>query len=199
MSDFYKSDSKLWSGLQLLQNGSSANGSFLSWKFPRLFYIQGSVIGIFQIWRSTRLLFTTEECHWPPPYRGGDILGLYTREGPEVALHLPKCLKPLIPRTPEATSRPTSAPSFARSTVPVKRRGVGYYKTNRFETAIKSEDAFTSGTDSDCTPNKQGGRGTELLRCWLWVHYFYQDAATSGGGGDPWSLCSQCRRWNWSS
>ena len=123
MSDFYKSDSKLWSGLQLLQNGSSANGSFLSWKFPRLFYIQGSVIGIFQIWRSTRLLFTTEERHWPPPYRGGDILGLSTREGPEVALHLPKCLKPLIPRTPEATSRPTSAPSFARSTVPVQVKG----------------------------------------------------------------------------
>ena len=60
------------------------------------------------------------ERYWSPPYRGGDILGLSTREGPEVALHLPKCLKPLIPRTPEATSRPTSAPSFARSTVPVK-------------------------------------------------------------------------------
>ena len=27
-----------------------------------------------------------------PPHRGGDLLGLSTREGPEVALHLPKCL-----------------------------------------------------------------------------------------------------------
>ena len=100
-----------------------------------------------------------------PPHRGGDLLGLSTREGPEVALHLPKCFKPSIPRTPEATSRPTSIPSFARSTVPVKWRGVGYYKTNRFETAIKSEDAFTSGTDSNCTLNKQDGRGKELLHC----------------------------------
>ena len=52
-----------------------------------------------------------------PPHRGGDLLGLSTREGPEVALHLPKCLKPSIPRTPEETSRPISAPSFAQSTV----------------------------------------------------------------------------------
>ena len=49
MTDFYKSDSKLWSGLQLLQNGRSAIGSFLSWKFPRLLYIQRSAIEVFQI------------------------------------------------------------------------------------------------------------------------------------------------------
>ena len=55
-----------------------------------------------------------------PPHRGGDLLGLSIREGPEVALHLPQCLKPLIPQTPEETSRPTSAPSFAQSTVPVQ-------------------------------------------------------------------------------